>query len=356
MVTNKQFVGANYRAPMDDIAEVLMWEPKIVQCIQAFNEQDFIWYTLKSVYDEVDHIRVIEGAVGNQVNATFDGHSTDDTVKIIRDFMENEDPFNKVQLIQKDGPYESLETMKQTFLDYGVAGEWMLINDVDEIYQKEDIKLLRTAIQLYPTASEFVPLFLHYYRDFQTIAKPGPEWQPQHQRFFRFQPGQKYNSHPVVTDPQGHCTYFAPHYQNKRYIMPDWYVFHYGYARPNMDQVMRNKKEYYEKELAKHGGANKPFDEKVDIFLNKKEENENFCSFPLEIHPEIMKDHSMFSYKDERWEDKELQGWRGVEPYCLENVPNIWLWMRGLNPMRPWYSNQVRLEKLRRLEWDKKDL
>lgn len=69
-MTQQQFPGANYRAPMDDLAEVIMWKPKIVQCIQVFNGEEFIEYTLKSIYNEVDFIRVIEGAVENQLDAT----------------------------------------------------------------------------------------------------------------------------------------------------------------------------------------------------------------------------------------------------------------------------------------------
>ena len=36
------FPGANYRSQMDEIAEVVLYQPKIVQCIQCFNEEEFI--------------------------------------------------------------------------------------------------------------------------------------------------------------------------------------------------------------------------------------------------------------------------------------------------------------------------
>lgn len=340
------FPGANYRSQMDEIAEVVLYQPKIVQCIQCFNEEEFIEYTLRSIYNAVDHIRVVEGAVGNQINATPDGHSTDKTVEIIHNFMEYNDPDGKVQLIQIDRPFKDLEEMKQKFLAYAIKGEWILINDCDEIFKPEDIMLLRKAIELQPTASEFVPMFLHFYRDFQHIAKPASEWQPQHQRFFRFVSGMKYNSHPVVTDKDNHCTYFSPHYQYRRFIIPDWYVWHYGYARPNMNSVMENKKNYYEKELAKHGGANKPFEEKANMFLNRTEKMDDFCSYPLELHPEIMQNHPESEGMDEEWYGKKIQDWKSVEPYSLKEVGNIWLWMTGLNPRMAWFSNQITLREL----------
>lgn len=346
-----QFPCANYRAPMDDLAEVIMWPPKIVQCIQVFNGEEFIEYTLKSIYDEVDFIRIVEGAVANQVNATEDGHSTDRTVEIINNFIKEHDKDNKVQLVQIDRPYKNLEEMKQTFLDYAVRGEWLLICDVDEFYKPEDVALLRKAIEYKPMASEFVPLFLHFYRDCKHIAKPAAEWQPQHQRFFRFVPGMKYNSHPVVTDIYGQCTYFSPHYQPRRFVIKDWYVWHYGYARQHMEQLMKDKQVYYEKELAKHGSANKPFDEKVQIFLGRKEKSEDFCLYPLELHPKILHDHPIMGQLYIPWAEQKFvqQMWYDVEPYCMKDMPNIWLWMSGLNQKLPIFVNQLTLDELEKL-------
>ena len=102
----RDFVGANYYAPMNAISEVIAYEPKIVQCTQCFNEEAFIWYALKSIYNEVDYIRVVEGAVENQVNATEDGHSTDNTVKIItlrtRDLRRNRAGLPELDAVSAD--------------------------------------------------------------------------------------------------------------------------------------------------------------------------------------------------------------------------------------------------------------
>lgn len=348
-MNQNKFQGANYRAPMDDINEIIMWEPKIVQCIAAFNEQDFIWYTLKSIYDEVDYIRVVEGAVGNRKDADKDGHSTDETVNIINEFIKNEDPHKKVHLIQRDGPFKSLEEQKQTFLNYAVRGEWIYICDSDEFVHKGVISLLRKAIELYPTASEFIPLFFHHYADFQTVAKPNNENAPQHQRFFRFVPGMSYHTrgHPIVSDELGHDTFFSQHYQHRRYIVKGFNIHHMGYARPNMDKIMRDKQEYYKTELSKHESANLKFDEKVRVWLNREEKDEDFCYFPKDQLPEILRKHPMFDYIDERWEGRSLQNWQDVEPYNLDNIPNIWLYMSGLNPRMKYYSNQITLKELK---------
>ena len=260
-----------YVPQMQSIAERVNTPARLVQCIQMHNEEEFAFTVLSSIYDDVDRIIVIEGAVENRPNATETGHSTDMTVKILQDFKKNHDPDNKLLIISINRPWENLEAMKQTFLDMSVPGDWLVINDADEFYRPEDIRRLRKAIELEPHAQEFVPNFLHFYGDCFHVAVPGPEWQPQHQRIFKYVRGMKYNSHPVVTDPAGHCTYFSPHYQHRRYMLNDFFIYHYGYARRNMNRIMEEKQEYYEKELAGHGAANEKFDQKVQAWFDDTE-------------------------------------------------------------------------------------
>jgi hypothetical protein len=329
---------------MQCIAERVNKPARIVQCIQCHNEEEFIGMTLASLYDQVDRIMVLEGAVVNRPNATAEGLSTDRTTEIIDDFKANHDPDNKVMVIRIKKPWKNLEEMKQTFLDMSVPGDWILINDADEFYRPEDIRRLRRAIDLNPYASEFVPNFLHFYRDFWHVAVPGPEWQPQHQRFFKYVRGMKYNSHPVVTDPDGRCTYFSPEYQMRRVMLNDFWIYHYGYARQNMDEVMQRKQEYYEKELAAHNAANVKFDQKVKDWFDGTEPVLEFTG----DHPDAVRGHPMFekptrvceagskSWVDDPFYGKVLRG----EPYG-----NIYLCMTGqAQPNMQHYHNGMVVE------------
>jgi glycosyltransferase involved in cell wall biosynthesis len=315
-----------YEPQMQSIAQRVNRPARIVQCIQMHNEEEFAEAVLGSIYDEVDRIIVIEGAVENRPNATEDGHSTDSTAEIIADFKENRDPDNKLTVISIRKPWKNLEEMKQTFLDMSMPGDWILINDADEFYRPEDIRRLRTAIDLNPHACEFVPNFLHFYGDCNHVAVPGPEWQPQHQRVFKYVRGMKYNSHPVVTDPAGHCTYFSPHYQHRRVMLDDFFIWHYGYARQNMDEVMSQKQEYYEKELAAHGGANKKFDQKIKDWFDGTEPVLEYDG----VHPEAIR-HRHFTHTPVR--GQVVGSWRDNDFYrqALNNEPygNIWLCMTG---------------------------
>jgi glycosyltransferase involved in cell wall biosynthesis len=334
---------------MQSICERVNTPPKLVQCIQAHNEEEFIGLTLRSIYNEVDRIIVVEGAVKNRPNQTEDGHSTDETVRVIQDFKAHNDPDDKVVFISIPRPWGSLEELKQTFLDVSSPGDWLIINDADEFYRPEDIRRLRRAIDLDPHATEFVPLFLHFYKDWEHIAAPAPDWQPQHQRVFKYQRGMKYNSHPIVTDEDGHCTYFSPHYQHRRVMLNDFYIYHYGYCRRNMKEIMQAKKDYYEKELAQHGGANKEFDAKVDEFLGYKEPDDRLLKFPLDKHPEIVREHPQFGKRDGKLEKKDFGPWTEHELYAKaiagEPYGNIWLCMtRQSQPHMTEYHNGMEVD------------
>jgi hypothetical protein len=293
-----------YEPQMQSIAERVNNPAKLVQCIQMHNEQEFAFHVLKSIYNEVDKIIVIEGAVKNRKNSTEDGHSTDDTCKIIEDFKENHDPDKKVLFVKIKRHWKNLEEMKQTFIDLCFPGDWIIINDADEFYLPEDIRRIRKLIDLKPHATEIVPNFLHFYGDCNHVAVPGPEWQPQHQRVFKVTRGMKYHAHPVVTDIGGACTYFSPHYQHRRYI--------------------------------------KKFDQKINDWFNKTEPVLRYDG----VHPEQLKLHPMFNTKEEGL--NIVGNWKQDSFYKKvinnEQYGNIWLCMtRQSHPHMTFYHNGINI-------------
>ena len=337
-----------YVAQMSSITQRINNPIKLVQCIQMHNEAEFAPIVLKSIYDEVDQIIVIEGAVANRPNSTPDGHSIDNTWEIIQDFKVNHDPKKKILAVRIKKPWKNLEELKQTFIELTVDGDWLIINDADEIYRPEDIRRVRQAIELHPHACEIVPTFLHFYRDFKHVYAPAPEWQPQHQRIFKRINGMKYNSHPIVTLPDGHCSYFSSHMQHRRYLIDKFFIFHYGYARSNMDKIMTEKQEYYKKELANHARADVKFDAKVKEWVGRLEPDANILSFPLDQHPAVVREHPMFHFEDAVFAKKQFKPWTEDRLYSqvLNNQPygNIWLCMNGMAaPAMSLFHNQISL-------------
>jgi hypothetical protein len=312
--------------------------PRLVKCVGAHNESGWIEYNLRNNYDEFDEIRVVEGAVVGRPKATPDGHSTDDTLEIIKNFP---DPQNKIKLFTLNRPFKCLEEQKQIFLDTSRPGDWLFIVDCDEFYREGDIARVRKAIELHPTASEFIPTFLHFYRDFGHVKAPHPEWQPQHQRIIRWQPGYKYHSHPVATDGKGYCTYFSAEYQMKRYTIPELYIYHYGHAKGV--EFHRMKQQFYRSELEKFKAndgrsAADAFDDKFLEFVNYGEDLRTILDFDGE-HPSAITSHPSFSHRDPFYVGKNLLNWKKDFVYKQATLPNIVVWMLGRwKRVEPFYN------------------
>lgn len=313
---------------------------KLVKCLAVHNEEDWVVENLTNCYDEFDIIRVVEGAVKGRPGSTKDGHSTDKTLELIRNFP---DPENKIELITGSRHFKSLEEQKQTFLDRASEGEWLFIIDCDEFYMEGEIDRVRKAIQTRPTASEIVPTFLHFYRDFSHIKAPHPEWQPQHQRIIRYRRGLKYHTHPVATDDKGRCTYFTPEYQPKRFTMPGLWIYHYGHAKGKEFHQM--KKKFYESELEKFKladgtNASDKFDDKFVEFMEGTEPYDTILEFDGQ-HPEALGDHPLLYKIDKQYtlmeEDRlthekfSFKNWKDNFVYAAEALPTIALFMMG-----PW--------------------
>lgn len=316
---------------------------RLVKCLAAHNEAGWIEWNLRNNYDEYDIIRVVEGAVEGRPGATPDGHSTDGTFELIRNFP---DPDNKIELYTISRHFKSLEEQKQIFLDEASEGDWIHIVDCDEFYLEGDINKFRQAIHKHPLASEFIPSFLHFFRDFRHIRDFGPEWTINHQRFIRYRYGLRYHTHPVATQADGKCTYFSPEIQPKRYMVPI-FVYHYGHAKGK--KALEDKRDFYRSELAKFpagegGSAADAFDQKFVEFVEYKENLSEILKFTGE-HPKIMTEHSAFNYKESFYQDKEIKDFRDssfYRAYFNRELPTIPQWMWKGSPshgrMQPFYS------------------
>jgi len=337
--------------PAFHILDELHMRPCLVQCIQAHNEEDLIQYTMGSIYNEVDKILVIEGATIARPNRTEDGHSVDGTVDKILDFIEHHDPDDKVQLIQQNRPFIDLEEIKNTFLRFLNEGDWMIINDVDEFYQPSDIRRLRQLIDIYPLAREFVPLFLHFYRDLGHIKKADPEHQPQHQRIIKYYKGMHYRAHPVMSYPNSMCSYFDDAVQPYRYVLNDVYIWHLGFIKDPEEQKAKAK--FYEEELAKHGDKGvESHLEKTKQYLTYQEDLNTIAEYtgalPQGLHalmhtelpddaPHVLK--VINGWMDPFYLDKTFDDWKTIQPYCLQDIPQIWV--MTITGQRNNWGNQV---------------
>lgn len=318
---------------------------RLVKCLAAHNEAGWIEYNLANCYDEWDVIRVVEGAVDGRPNSTHDGHSTDNTVEIIKNFP---DPDNKIEFIQMNRHFKSLEEQKQIFIDASKDGDFLAIVDCDEFYLEGDVNKLKRYMRRHPLASELMVTFLHFYRDFYHIKDFGPEWVCSHQRVVRWRPGMRYHSHPVATLADGTCTYFSPNIQWLRYVTPI-FIYHYGHAKGVAYHQM--KRDFYESELKKYPAsagktAADAFDEKLREFVGFSEKMDTILGFDGP-HPAALHNHPIMQERCEFYQRPEIAAqikhWKQSDFYKLHpNLPTIpqwqlsWKWANAR--MQPIYN------------------
>ncbi len=97
----------------------------IAHCLVK-NEERFIWYAINSVIDFVDEIMV------------WDQGSSDKTIDIINSINSKKIKFRKVE--------GSVADLRQRMLDDTTA-DWILVLDGDEVWYKESLSKLKSAIQ-----------------------------------------------------------------------------------------------------------------------------------------------------------------------------------------------------------------
>ncbi len=114
-------------------------EVKISFGIIVLNGEPFIKYNLRALYPFAHEILIVEGATKNsKETSTEDGHSTDSTLNVIKDFIETEDTDKKIKLITRDGFWEEKDEMSRQFVKE-ITGNYLWQIDVDEFYLEEDV-------------------------------------------------------------------------------------------------------------------------------------------------------------------------------------------------------------------------
>jgi len=210
---------------------------KVVALMQGYNEADMIPYSMGSIYNEVDRILFVEGAVEGR----FDSYrSTDNTIDVIKSI----DVDNKCIIIQIDRFWKDLEEMKNSFIPHLNHGDWMAILDSDEVMMEGDITKLRTIIDTRPQYTEYIGLFHEFYGDFLHIMRPNPGYvNVTIQRFVQYRSGYNWRNHPTLNNSQGVDTSINPAYEDERILIPDFSYYHLSWTKPK--DYMIDKHMYY---------------------------------------------------------------------------------------------------------------
>lgn len=104
---------------------------KVSFVMNVLNGEPFIEYQLRSIYPFAHEIIITEGAYSKFAHgATPDGHSTDNTITIIKNFP---DPAHKIHLIEHTGFWDDRCEMCNGFMA-SVTGDILWQVDADEFY------------------------------------------------------------------------------------------------------------------------------------------------------------------------------------------------------------------------------
>jgi len=176
--------------------------------IIVLNGEPFIKYNLRALYPFAHQIIVVEGANFNSTHcATKDGHSLDNTLKILKEFKEKEDHDNKLVLVtaEDDGhlngfwPGEKDEQC-QAFAKRA-TGNWLWQIDIDEFYLETDMKRIIRMLDEDPSIATIsfpeIPFWGSF--DYRCDGIFLRYRYSEVHRLFRWRPEYKYLTHRPVT-------------------------------------------------------------------------------------------------------------------------------------------------------------
>lgn len=257
---------------------------KIDIMILILNGEPFIERNLKQHYWFANKIWIIEGAdnrTRDHVSKEFyteNGHSTDNTIEIIKSFP---DPEHKITLIQHpnntfwtNGKDEMIAQINNR-----IEGNWIFEIDVDEFYKKEDVKKLISIIEQYPQITGFGIPWRNFWHNFRTMYgwenkdTFKVEWGFWGWRLLRWTPGKSHwitHRPPTTFITEPGITSQTQAWGPTHLLPYDIFTYHYSDLLPKQNLI---KSQYYE--------IPQWYKNIYMKWLTNKEEVENYGIYPL---------------------------------------------------------------------------
>jgi hypothetical protein len=214
---------------------------KITFGILALNAQPFLEYSLRALYPFAHEIIVVEGATRAAVSlAGADGHSTDNTLKMLSLFGKQEDPQKKIRVISAaddgyaDGFWPEKDEMSQAFATRA-TGDWLWQVDSDEFYREDDIRKICNLLEGSNISGISFP-FREFWGGFDYLTTGA--WYLYEftgvPRVFQWRSGYSYKSHrpPTVVDEKGAILDPSKWLSGKQMKNQDIFMHHYSYVFP----------------------------------------------------------------------------------------------------------------------------
>ena len=232
-------------------------------CYIVLNEEDYLQYSLESIYDFADQIIIVHGACRGFNGANEDGLSTDKTSDIILyGFPEGKITYRRY------GWAKDKSELRNAYLSAVRSDiDWILVVDGDELYTYEQLKRLNDMVEKDPELDHIMNGHFWFWGDFDHICEMDKVKMynqkvktngeqifydkygntmingEYHERIFRNIPGLNYDqSHSTVVDKEGRFLYSHDDYRDRRIYtnMRELRRFHYGCLKPYSVHVARH--------------------------------------------------------------------------------------------------------------------
>lgn len=220
--------------------------PRISFGIIVLNGEPFTKYCLRQLYPHAYEIIVVEGGSDKAAGFAPQGRSTDGTLEALREFKEQEDPEDKLQIVTREGFWPEKDEQSQAYAQRA-TGDYLWQVDIDEFYRHADIEKVRAFLAADSTidcmsfrqftfwSSPFITADSFYLRS------DGAEF---YHRLFKWDSGYGYRTHrpPTVMDRNG------VDLRRKKWITGETmagmgvYLYHYSLLFPIQ---VKNKCRYY---------------------------------------------------------------------------------------------------------------
>lgn len=217
--------------------------PKMTAGVIVLNGCDTLKPTLDSIYDSVEEIIVVEGAVEdyavNNSKLVKGGHSVDGTLEFLENYR---DPLNKINVvtIEDEFPKRKSKCWKnknemQNAIAKRIKTPLYLKVDSDEVWKESDIEYVRRLFMNKPELTVVYMQRWHFWKDLKTVAVGG-QWNSAEARAWRWKPEFR---HPE--DVKGGFNFFFDA-QGRKVAEPDYRTtklmirmhYHLGYCRKDV--------------------------------------------------------------------------------------------------------------------------
>jgi len=270
------------------VAESVGNEPRFTFGMIVLNGEPFMRYALDALYPHAHEIIVVEGAApAAAAVATPDGHSTDRTLAVLRNYQRERDPQGKLTVVTAEdqghpnGFWPGEKHEQSAAFAERATGDYLWQVDVDEFYRPEDIEAVRAMLVQEPSITQV---------SFRQVTFWGaPAYCVDgiylrrgagiYHRLFKWQPGYRYVNHrpPTVVDASGRDLRAVHFVDGNMLAARGIILYHYSLLFPK--QVIEKNRYYGAAGWAERPGA-EAWTNSVYLKLERPYRVHNVDTFP----------------------------------------------------------------------------